>query len=165
MDPVILPIAEEHIESFHAAVDVVARERKYLAFLEAVPLEEMAVFVRNNIRTGNPQFVAVSENRVVGWADVIRNTGRPVSLHSGTFGMGLVPEFRDKGIGRALMAQTIEAAFALGLTRIELSLRESNVVAFSLYKKFGFELEGLHHRAVCIDGRYENKISMALLKG
>jgi energy-coupling factor transporter transmembrane protein EcfT len=35
----ILPITEEHIKSFRAAVDSVAREHKYLAFLEGPPLE------------------------------------------------------------------------------------------------------------------------------
>lgn len=30
----------EHIESFHAALNVVARERKYLTMLEAFPLPE-----------------------------------------------------------------------------------------------------------------------------
>jgi hypothetical protein len=28
----IVPIAAEHIEAFHRALDLVARERKYLAF-------------------------------------------------------------------------------------------------------------------------------------
>ena len=37
MNPIeIVPIAEAHIESFHRTLDVVARERRYLAFLEAV---------------------------------------------------------------------------------------------------------------------------------
>jgi len=45
----IVPIAEEHISGFRAAVDVVARESKYLAFLEAPPSEETRRFVRRNI--------------------------------------------------------------------------------------------------------------------
>ena len=161
----ILRIAEEHIEGFRAAVDVVARERKYLSFLEAQSLEAMTAFVRNNIERGHPQFVAVSDGRVIGWADVIPNYNRPIYRHSGTFGLGVVPEFRDKGIGKTLTRRAIDAAFEFGLTRIDLSLRESNVTAFALYKKFGFEIEGLHRNAVCIEGHYENKISMALLKG
>jgi ribosomal protein S18 acetylase RimI-like enzyme len=161
----ILPIAEEHIEDFRAAMDVVARELKYLAFLEAPPLDDVAVFVRGNIEKGHPQFVAVSDARVVGWADVIPNYSRPIYRHSGVFGMGVVPDFRDKGIGKALMRRTIDAGFAFGLTRIELTVRENNVGAIELYKKFGFAIEGLHRNAVCIEGHYENKISMALLKG
>ena len=51
----IVPIAENHIPGFRAAVDAVAREKKYLAFLEAPPLEETTKFVLNNIEQKNPQ--------------------------------------------------------------------------------------------------------------
>ena len=59
MDWVIEPIAGAHIAGFHAALDRVARERRYLALLEAPPLERTAEFVRGNIAGGNPQYVAV----------------------------------------------------------------------------------------------------------
>src|SRR5260370_16705058 len=52
------PITEAHIESFHKTLDVVARERRYLAFLEAPPLESTRAFILNNIAHGYPQFVA-----------------------------------------------------------------------------------------------------------
>jgi RimJ/RimL family protein N-acetyltransferase len=79
-------------------------------------------------------------------------------------GVGLLPDFRGKGIGRKLMGQTIDAAFAFGLTRIELTVREENVNAIALYKSLGFEIEGLHRNAVRIEGQYENLYSMALLR-
>ena len=72
--------------------------------------------------------------------------------------------FRGRGIGRRLMQQTIDAAFAFGLTRVELTVREGNANAIALYKSLGFETEGLHRNAVCIEGQYENLYSMALLR-
>ena len=160
----IVPIAEEHIPGFHAAVDVVAREGKYLAFLVAPPLEEVTRFVRDNIAHGYPQFVAVGADTVVGWCDVLPNRTRVVYAHCGTLGIGLLPKFRGQGIGRQLMQRAIDAAFAFGLTRIELTVRENNVNAIALYKSLGFEIEGLHRNAVCIEGHYENLYSMALLR-
>jgi RimJ/RimL family protein N-acetyltransferase len=160
----IVPIAEAHIGGFRDAVDVVARERKYLAFLEAPPLEDVARFVVNNIERGFPQFIVSSGGTVVGWCDVIPNRTRVVYSHCGTLGVGLLPEFRGKGIGRQLMQRTIDAAFALGMTRIELTVRENNVNAIALYKSLGFDLEGLHRNAVCIERQYENLYSMALLR-
>jgi len=62
----IVPITEEHIPGFRKAVDVVSRERKYLAFLEAPPLKDVRRFVLNNIERGFPQFVALSGETVVG---------------------------------------------------------------------------------------------------
>ena len=75
-----------------------------------------------------------------------------------------MPLFRHMGIGRKLMRRTIDAAFAFGLTRIELTVREENVNAMALYKSLGFAIEGLHRNAVCIEGQYENIYSMALLR-
>jgi RimJ/RimL family protein N-acetyltransferase len=160
----IMPIAKEHIAGFHAAVDVVARERKYLAFLEAPPLEETTRFVLDNIEHGYPQFVVLTADTVVGWCDVIPNRTRIIYSHCGTLGVGLLPEFRGKGIGRELMRRTIDAAFAFGLTRIELTVREGNANAITLYKGLGFAIEGLQRKAVCIAGQYENLYSMALLR-
>ena len=160
----IVPIAEAHIAGFRDAVDVVARESKYLAFLEAPPLEDVTRFVRNNIERGYPQFVVVSAGTVVGWCDVLPNRTRVIYSHCGTLGIGLLPAFRGKGIGRELMRRTIDAAFAFGLTRIELAVRENNANAIALYKSLGFEVEGCHRNAVCIEGQYENLYSMALLK-
>lgn len=45
----IEPIRAEHVESFHRALDTVSRERKYLTFLEAPPLEAMRAFVQDMI--------------------------------------------------------------------------------------------------------------------
>jgi len=51
-------ITEAHVESFFQAFDYVARERKYMAFLEALPLAKVRDFVLNNITNGFPQLVA-----------------------------------------------------------------------------------------------------------
>jgi ribosomal protein S18 acetylase RimI-like enzyme len=45
-----------------------------------------------------------------------------------------------------------------------LTVREKNINAIALYKSLGFETEGLHHNAVCIEGQYESLYSMALLR-
>jgi hypothetical protein len=58
VDVAIRRIAAEHVEGFHRALDQVARERKYLAFLEAPAVGETREFVTNNIAKGYPQFVA-----------------------------------------------------------------------------------------------------------
>jgi len=164
MEYAIVRIAPEHIPGFHAMFDIVAREKKFLSFLEAPPLEETTNFVLRNIETGNPQFVVLSAGKVVGWCDVLRNTKRVVFSHCGTLGIGLLPEFRGSGIGRQLIHITIAAAWQCGVTRIELTVREHNANAIALYKRLGFEIEGLHRNAVRIDGQYYNVYAMALLK-
>jgi ribosomal protein S18 acetylase RimI-like enzyme len=158
----IVPITQDHIESFHRALDLVARERRYLAFLEAPPFESVQAFVLNNISHGYPQLVAVSAGQVVGWCDVAPKP-RPIYAHSGVLGMGLLPEFRGQGLGDRLIRQTLAAARAFGLNRVELSVRENNASAIALYKKFGFAIEGLQRNRILIDGAYESLILMGVL--
>ena len=72
----IVPIEESHIDGFHRALDFVARERRYLAFLEAPPRESTRAFVLDHIQRGHPQFVVLSAGEVVGWCDVTAKDGR-----------------------------------------------------------------------------------------
>jgi len=158
----IVPITQDHIESFHRALDFVARERRYLAFLEAPPLESIRDFILNNIKQGYPQLVAVSAGEVVGWCDVMPKP-RPIYAHVGVLGIALLPEFRRQGIGGRLIRQTLDAAQAFGLHRVELTVRENNSVAIELYKKVGFAVEGLQRNRILVDGAYENLILMGVL--
>ena len=158
----IVPIEEKHIDGFHRTLDFVARERRYLAFLEAPPLESMRAYVLDMIKYGRPQFVVVSAGEVVGWCDVLPKD-RPTYAHAGVLGMGLLPPFRGQGIGADLIRRSLVAAKAFGFHRVELTVRENNTNALELYKKIGFEVEGLLHDAVQVDGAYENVRLMAVL--
>ena len=158
----VVPIAERHIDSFHAGVDIVARERLYLSFLEAPPLEETAAFVRSNINRGLPAFVAVAERTVVGWCDVIP-IPRPVHSHSGVLGMGVLPQWRRQCIGRSLLTHALASSRSFGLTRVELTVRSSNTVAIALYRSNGFALEGVKRKGVRVNGKYEDLLCMAVV--
>lgn len=158
----IIPITEEHIESFREALDSVAREHDYLAFLEGPPLEIVRSFVLENIQDNWPHFVALVDGNVVGWCD-ITSLHRHALAHSGSLGMGVTAPYRGQGIGTALMQAALDKAKATGLTRIELTVRENNKRAIALYRKKGFLIEGFHRNAIRIETRYENQISMALL--
>ncbi len=158
----IRPITAEDIEGFHRAVDAVARERKYLAFLEAPPLASAREFVLENIAKGNPQFVAITDGGVAGWCDVIRQT-RPIHAHAGVLGMGLLPAYRGRGHGKRLIETTLRAAQRVGLSRVELTVHADNPRAIALYERVGFVREGIKRRATCIDGRFGDMIMMAII--
>ena len=160
----IVPIAERHIGGFRNALDGVARELRFLAFLEAPPLEAVTEFVRENIRSEHPQFVAIAEDTVIGWCDVLPKP-RPALRHSGVLGMGVVDNCRGRGIGTDLIATTLQAAQAKGLTRIELTVRTDNHRAKALYERFGFAVEGVCRRHMRIDGVYHDSFLMSVLYG
>jgi ribosomal protein S18 acetylase RimI-like enzyme len=155
-------VREEHIAGCHAALDVVAREHKYLVFLQAPPIEASREFIGNSIANRHPHFVALDGDRVVGWCDVTPRLW-PATGHSGVLGMGLLPEWRGRGVGRGLLERTLKAARAFPLTRVELSARADNEHAIALYRKVGFEVEGRRRRSMFMDGVYYDDIIMALL--
>jgi RimJ/RimL family protein N-acetyltransferase len=158
----IVPIREDLIDSFHAAIDVVCRERVYLAFLEAPPIESTREFVCGNIAKGHPQLVVLEGDRVVGWCDVTP-VQRPTMRHGGVLGMGLLPDWRGRGLGERLIRQTLQAARAFGFSRVELTVRDDNARALALYRKVGFETEGRKRRALLVDGVFSDLVVMGLL--
>ncbi len=158
----VVPIAAGHIEGFRAVLDSVAREQRYLALLEAPPMDEVARFVKEGIASGTPQMVAIADEKIVGWCDVWRKP-RAALKHSGVLGMGVIESYRGRGIGKALMGATLQAAKQAGFTRIELTVRVDNPRAKKLYEQFGFVEEGLCRRHMRINGEYSDSYLMAVL--
>jgi ribosomal protein S18 acetylase RimI-like enzyme len=158
----IIPAAHRWIASFRECLDAVARERKYIMFLEAPPLEEMRKFVEAGIARGVPQFFALDGGRVVGWCD-ITPMAQPGFTHAGRLGMGVLREYRRRGIGRRLVETTLRRAGRMGLERIELDVYGSNEPAIALYRKLGFVVEGVKKNARKLDGAYDDVLVMALL--
>lgn len=149
------------VEGAHHCVGVVAAERAYILFLEPPPLARSREFYAGLIERQCPWLLAVHENRVVGWCNVVR-IERPIFDHVGVLGMGLLPDYRGKGIGARLIAAALDASRALGLERVELAVFDNNTRARRLYEKFGFVVEGVQPRRAKIEGRYLGEVLMAL---
>ena len=158
----VVAMAPEHIEAYRRAVDIVARERRYLTLLEAFPLPQTREFVLSLTEKGDPMFVALVNCEVVGWCDIQRHPF-PAHAHRGTLGVGVVPCHRGRGIGRRLVDQALSRAFASGLVRVELSVRADNTRAIRLYEKAGFVREGVLRDAVLVDNEFHDTIAMALI--
>ncbi|MFC5500228.1 GNAT family N-acetyltransferase [Caenimonas terrae] len=159
----IVPLRDEHFSQLREVLDAVAREGRYLAFLQAPPLEEAIAFYRNILERECPAVVAVADGRVTGWCDVLPTNGE-ARAHVGTIGLGLIPEYRGRGIGAALMAEALERAWAKGFTRIELTVRTDNVRAKRLYEGLGFTVEGTLRDAFRVNGEYFDSLFMGLLR-
>ena len=138
----IVPTALNHVEGFHRALDSVPRERKYLSVFEAFSVQAMRDFVLHQNKTSGPAFIAHREGKVVGWCDIRRQT-LPAFAHRGSLGMGVVAEWRGRGIGFRLLDAALDAAFRQGFARVELEVRADNARAIALYDKIGFVREGL----------------------
>ena len=158
----ILPTADAHVESFHRCLDAVARERRYLAFVEAPPVAALREFVRAIVAAGAIQVLALEGDIVVGWCDVL---SRPMEgfRHVGALGMGVAASHRRRGVGEQLAKAALEQSRAAGLSRVELEVFASNQAAIKLYKKLGFEHEGVKRSARHLDGAYDDVVLMAVV--
>ncbi|MBI5596001.1 MAG: GNAT family N-acetyltransferase [Elusimicrobia bacterium] len=159
----ILPSSADLAGAFRDALDSVARERRYLLFTEAPPLESVSAFVQGLVERGESQLFAVEEGRVLGWCDVIRKD-RPGLRHSGQLGMAVVAGHRGRGIGRRLLEAAVMDAFSKGIERVELEVFASNEPAIRLYLRSGFVEEGRKKNARLLDGAYDDILVMARLR-
>ena len=129
------------IPSFYKAMDQVAREEIFIEKTEAPPFEDVQAFQEKLIRLHWPNYYAVQNQRVIGWADITRPQNERLA-HRGFLGMGLVPEARGQGLGSQLLERALNHAQQIGIEKIELSVYSNNPAAIALYHKFGFQKMG-----------------------
>lgn len=84
--------------------------------------------------------------------------------HIGTlWSMYVVPEFRSRGVGAALLDAALSHAKGLGILRqIVLSVTANNKAASSLYKSRGFQPFGFERDALFVDGAYFDEEHLVL---
>lgn len=86
--------------------------------------------------------VAELEGQLVGTLD-FWNGHRQKIAHTGEFGMGVHPSFRDLGVGKALLETLLRwATIHPIIEKVKLGVFASNKRAVHLYQKMGFIQEG-----------------------
>lgn len=108
------------------------------------------------------KLVAEYENKLVGAID-FRNGDKEKIAHQGSFAMTVLPEYRNHGVGRALVESLITWARNNDtIEKICLEVMEDNHGAIKLYKSLNFVEEGRKARGVKMEDRYQDLILMAL---
>jgi ribosomal protein S18 acetylase RimI-like enzyme len=156
----IIPITEDYAERLRAAIDAVARERRYLASVKGFSLEETQDFIRTILSGGGVQIIALVEDEVVGWCDILRHRFEGFE-HLGVLGMGVTAGYRGRGIGKQLLESSVVAAARIGIAKIELEVFSSNKTAIKLYEAAGFVIEGLKKNSRILDGQNDDIVCMA----
>ena len=94
----------------------------------------------------------------------INSSQKERTKHVGTLGIVISQKYTGMGLGKILMNELLEWARQNGITKkISLVTNENNKVAIELYKKLGFEVEGLLKQDNFVNGAYCNTIMMGLL--
>ena len=158
----IEPTSEEHLPGLRSALNTVIGERRYFRNVQGFSLDQVREFRTSLAESGGVQFVALDGSAVVGWCD-IRRPPQEGSRHVGVVGIGILSGHRGLGLGPELLDRAVDAAADLGVSRFELEVLASNTHAIHVYRKAGFEKEGIKRRASILDGRTDDLVCMARL--
>jgi len=83
------------------------------------------------------------------------------SSHKVEFGVCVLKEYWGYGIGKNILSEAVHWADLNKIKKITLNVLETNEKAIKLYKKYGFEVEGvLKEDKFLSDGNYYNTILM-----
>ena len=104
--------------------------------------------------------VAERGGDLIGSGTLVRHDGR--RAHSAGIGMGVRDDCQGQGIGSRLLEALLDTADNwLNIRRVELTVYTDNAAAIGLYKKFGFEKEGVLRDYAFRDGRFADVLTMA----
>ncbi|WP_108671060.1 GNAT family N-acetyltransferase [Peribacillus acanthi] len=131
------------------------------AFIDIPGFEQI---IKNDSENAKNIFlVAEVECRIVGFSRCEGNELKRFS-HKVEFGVGVLKDYWGYGIGKNLLKESISWADSNGIKKMTLSVLETNEKAIQLYKKLGFEIEGiLKNDKILSDGKYYNTIMMGRL--
>lgn len=104
--------------------------------------------------------VSEVNERIVGFSRCEGNNLKRTS-HKVEFGVCVLEEYWGYGIGQNLLKETIDWADTNKIKKINLNVLETNEKAINLYKKYGFEVEGvLKKDKLLSDGNFYNTVIM-----
>ncbi|PQP04068.1 MULTISPECIES: GNAT family N-acetyltransferase [Pseudomonas] len=153
---------ESHVEGVTALYNDPAVARQVLQ----MPFQSAEVW-RQRLMADNERavkLVALHQGSVIGNIG-LEQFSRVRRSHAGSFGMGVAVAWQGKGVGSKLLAAALDVADNwMNLQRVELSVYADNEAAIGLYRKFGFETEGLFRDYAVRDGRLVDTLSMARLR-
>ncbi|OIK12960.1 GNAT family protein [Bacillus sp. MUM 13] len=103
-----------------------------------------------------------SDGELIGYLMLIGNSNER-ARHKAYIVIGVAEQARGKGAGTRLFAECEEHARRLNLHRLELTVIAHNEAAIALYKKMGFEIEGIKRDSVYLGGKFADEFYMSKL--
>ncbi|WP_025683109.1 GNAT family N-acetyltransferase [Paenibacillus maysiensis] len=128
------------------------------AFIDTSGFEQ--IIQTDTVKPRNLFLVAVVGERIVGFS---RCEGIYLNrfAHKVEFGVCVCKEFWRYGMGKNLLKASIDWADSNGIQKMALNVLETNHKAIALYKKLGFESEGILKKdKILSDGKYHNTVMM-----
>ncbi|WP_067623588.1 GNAT family N-acetyltransferase [Alicyclobacillus acidiphilus] len=124
-------------------------------------VEQQKNAIHSLLAAGNSMvFVAEDAGKLVGYLGAYGGEFRR-NKHKVYVVIGILQEYTGQGIGTALFAETEKWARKMGAHRLELTVMVHNEAGLALYRKVGFEIEGIAKDSLFVNGRYVDEYYMA----
>lgn len=154
------------------ALPLIKTVKEYLADSNYIPqspeefnmtLEQEQKWIHSFLEKDNSLLIlAEFENRIIGNIDINGHT-RKMMQHTAVIGMGMLLEWRNTGLGTQLLQHGIQwAKQNTILELLWLQVYTENLAGITLYKKMGFEENGILPNFFKHSDRYYNNLTMNL---
>lgn len=153
--------AETVVQFFKLASD----ESENLSFSSdeyfVTPYEEKILISNINKNSKSIMLLGFIDDVLCCIAELISPTEIRLS-HNVEYSITIVKNFWGMGIGNIVTKELINFAKYKGIKNIILTVKGENSAAINLYKKYGFKTVGIKKDYICIDGNYDDEITMQL---
>ncbi|WP_442599733.1 GNAT family N-acetyltransferase [Neobacillus sp. D3-1R] len=163
----IREISIDDAEKMVLLMKQVEKEAEYMLFEpgeRTITAEQQMKTIESMKKEGSNSTILVAEDHenLIGFLFVIGNNIRRTS-HQVYLVVGILEEYRGKGVGTKLFTQLDQWAQEHHIHRLELTVVTKNEAGVALYKKMGFEIEGVKRDSIKLNGEYADQYYMAKL--
>jgi len=158
------PMIVEDAQNLHEFFNLIGGETNFVSFekSESPSVEGCRSLLDSTKETPNYAYCIKDNGKIIASLTANTRSGRSRERHKSDFGIGVSKEHWGKGIGSLLIEKVIDESKKNSISKITLTVSEKNTRAIKLYKKYGFEVEGVYKKDMLINGIMETGISMAL---
>ncbi|MGG1220724.1 GNAT family N-acetyltransferase [Priestia endophytica] len=126
-----------------------------------ITVEDQSKFIRSFLNTSNSTILVVEQGKeLVGYIAIVGGKLNRIK-HRAHIVVGILQDYCNRGIGTQLFQKMEDWAKRHHLKRLELTVMTHNERAVFLYKKMGFEIEGIKKCSLIIDGHPIDEYSMS----
>ncbi|MEI6002694.1 N-acetyltransferase [Paraburkholderia bengalensis] len=126
--------------------------RQVTADLEPVSIESRHAWFAAHGPEKRPLWVVEDQGKIIGWLSFSDFYGRPAYQHTAEVSIYLDEAARGKGLGRKLLAASLEAAPKLDIDTVLGFVFGHNEPSVRLFQSFGFTAWGTLPRVAVLDG-------------
>jgi ribosomal protein S18 acetylase RimI-like enzyme len=159
---IVRDLKSQEVNQYRGLLASVASDSSAFFYVTPPEVRQLRFAIGAGVARRGCYLVAVYGDDLIGWIEVVPYP-QPMLCHVGSLSMGVRSEFRGRGIGTAMLVESVARAAASGIEIIHLEVFASNIRAIALYRRHGFVVDGIRKRAKRCQksGRYDDILLMS----